>query len=39
MPAAAVPVVAAVVAVFCFFMAVVGGVSLWCNLPESARED
>lgn len=34
MPAEAVPVVAAVVAVFATFMVVVGGVSIWTNLGD-----
>lgn len=34
MPAAAVPVIVAVVAVFGLFMAVIGAVSIWSNLPD-----
>lgn len=35
MPAEAVPVVAAVCAVFSIFIVVVGGVAAWVNLPSS----
>lgn len=38
MPADAVPVVAAVCAAFSLFIVVVGGVSVWVNLPSSGRD-
>lgn len=34
MPEAAVPVVVAIVALFAVFMIVIGGVSVWSNLPD-----
>lgn len=34
MPEAAIPVVAAIVGLFAVFMIVVGGVSVWTNLPD-----
>ena len=37
MPESAVPVVAAVVAVFTFFIAVVGGAAFWSSRPSSGR--
>jgi hypothetical protein len=39
MPEAAVPVVAAIVGLFAVFMVVVGGVSLWSNLPDRTPRD
>lgn len=38
MPAAAVPVVIAVVCFFSIFVAVIGGVSLWTYLPDSRKD-
>ncbi|WP_171981883.1 hypothetical protein [Brevundimonas sp. LM2] len=37
MPASAIPVVAAVVAVFTFFIAAVGGAAFWSSRPASGR--
>lgn len=34
MPESAVPIVIAIVALFAVFMLVVGGVSIWSNLPD-----
>lgn len=39
MPEAAVPVVAAIVGLFAVFMVVVGGVSVWSNLPDRTPRD
>jgi len=39
MPASAVPVIVAIVAAFVFFIAVVGGASIWTYLPTRRRED
>ena len=39
MPATAVPVVAAIIAAFAFFIIAVGGASLWTSLPGRLHQD
>lgn len=39
MPESAVPVIVAICAAFSFFVIVVGGVSVWTNLPDRRKRD